>query len=645
MIRVAGGHVIMTPLDTSGRLYYNKGYDDLGATFIKDEKQKVEENQEEIEDLKNSKEENSKDILVQQEEAKQRIFENVDLSGFDPYDSNLKYPLTGSDNLQSILFKTLLNLIYKNKKTLESIYDNDNQDFGLKFTKTDGRFTRPHGESPDSISVNNLGVILGGLTDKTITKMLNMLDGPNQDFTFGNRHQITIRKIRDSIEQIFNHIDLRDIKLVAKSLIDNYIESRYTGGDYYVMKLLTYIDDYTDFGVLTEYDISKYKFKMSKNHLQDFRDEDVVYEELSKYFKLITNIYISGQFDFGITDLSKFNEFKQKVTDLTYSYLTGREIIKETQISEMAFKSICLTLTALTNLRYHFPLKFPQIKFNRKNPKDYYTLSDLSEKISAKGNKELLSSQLRSGAPSLQLYKIISKLDIGIKRNMDGCSYAKYRLKKYLDNIKLSASEAGNIMHPLYEQIVIAYLRSKGVRVSHESLVHYPDGYRPDNTIERSDAFKKEIEALQNIVSIPDLIKLITVDYTYTSDFSDIENKFKKNYQSEDQLLVIVLLGQKNDRDIKNINRDLQKAVKDDDGSNHLENIRIITSEEFKEFLGFDGNFEGIYDRYQDYAFNLFHSQSLLDEATHLQEYAEHYLKGLIEDGEEDWIKLYLRQR
>jgi len=29
----------------------------------------------------------------------------------------------------------------------------------------------------------------------------------------------------------------------------------------------------------------------------------------------------------------------------------------------------------------------------------------------------------------------------------------------------------------------------------------------------------------------------------------------------------------------------------------------------------------------------------------HLQEYAEHYLKGLKEDGEEDWINLYLKQR
>jgi len=291
------------------------------------------------------------------------------------------------------------------------------------------------------------------------------------------------------------------------------------------------------------------------------------------------------------------------------------------------------------------PSIFPRIIFNQKNPKNYYTLADLSEEISARGNKELLSKQLRSGAPSLQLYKIISKLNIGIRRYMDGCSYAKYRINKYLNSKKLSTAEIGNIMHPLYEQIVIAYLRSKGVRVSHESLVHYPRGFRADNIIERRGNFENNIEPLQNIISIPSSIKLITVDYTYTSDFDRIAEKFEKHYQSEDRLLVIVLLGQKNDRDIQNINDKLQDAVSKDDGSGHLKNIRIITSEEYKEFLGFDGNFDEIYNRYQDYAFNIFHSQSLLYEATHLQEYAELYLEGLKGDGEEDWIKLYLRQR
>jgi len=564
----------------------------------------------------------------------------LELFDFNPYNSDLKYPLTDRDNLQSILFKTLLNLIYKNKKTIESVYDGD-----PRFEFTDDGTINYQKVKTDQISAKNLGVILGLSIPTLRNSYLSKIDSQDHDFTFGGQHQINIRKIRDSLNSIFDHIRLKETQVIISSLIDNYIGLRYTGGDYFVMKLLTYIDDYTDFGVLSEFDISEYKFRMSKSYLEHFRYENVYSEELSKYFKLITNIYISGQFDFGITELSKFNDFKQKVTDLTYSTLVDSEIIKETQTSQMVFESICLTLTALTNLRYHIPSIFPRIEPNQKNPKNYYTLSELSEKISAKGNKRHLSDQLRSGAPSLQLYKIISKLDIGIRRNMDGCSYAKYRLNKYLDNNKLSTSEIGNIMHPLYEQIVIAYLKSKGVSVSHESLVNYPRDFRVDNIIKRRGNFENNIEPLQNIISIPSFIELISVDYTYMSDFKEIAKKFEKHYQSKDRLLVIVLLGQKNDRDIQSINDKLQRAAKKDGGSNYLENIRIITSEEYKEFLGFDGNFEEIYNRYQDYAFNIFHSQSLLHEAAVLQEYAEHYLKGLKENGEEDWIKLYLRQR
>ena len=95
------------------------------------------------------------------------------------------------------------------------------------------------------------------------------------------------------------------------------------------------------------------------------------------------------------------------------------------------------------------------------------------------------------------------------------------------------------------------------------------------------------------------------------SDFKFLSDKFDKHYQSEDRLLIIVLLGQKNDRDIQNINNKLQDSVKEDDGSNHLENVRIITLEEYKDFLGFDGNHAETFDRYQKYSFDIFHSNRL----------------------------------
>ena len=234
---------------------------------------------------------------------------------------------------------------------------------------------------------------------------------------------------------------------------------------------------------------------------------------------------------------------------------------------------------------------------------------------------------------------------------MDGCSIAKHTVEKYLTEKKWTPSELGNIIHPIYERLLIEYLESKSVRVSHESFVHHIRNWRVDNIIERKSIkermsgtkskFETNIEAHQNILTIPDSINLITVDYTYMSDFNFIKEKFDKHYQSEDRLLIIVLLGQKNDRDIRNIDNKLQQAISENDGSKHLENVRIITSEQYKEFLGFDGNFEKQFNRYQELSFNLFHSMNLLFEAITQNKHAVSWL----EDHDEDWINIYLPQR
>lgn len=415
------------------------------------------------------------------------------------------------------------------------------------------------------------------------------------------------------------------------------------------MQLLACIDDYTDFGILSE-NIMSEKLTMGHAFLHKFGLESS-YETFTKYFNLIINIYISGEFNLGFTDSNKFNDFKKKVTRLAYKTLTDNKLIKKTHTSEMRFNSICLTLTALTNLRYHMPSIFPPYAPTTINPKAYYTLSELSTEISPKRYRLLLSDQLQGGAPSHQLYNIIDTLNIGIRRNMDGCSIAKHTVEKYLTEKKWTPSELGKIIHPIYERLLIEYLESKGVRVSHESFVHRIRNWVVDNIIERKSIkermsgtkskFETNIEALQNILTIPDSINLIAVDYTYTSNLKFILEKFDKNYQSEDRLLVIVLLGQKNDRDINKINKLLQQAVKNDDGSKHLENIRIITSEQYKEFLGFDGNFEKQFNRYQKLSFNLFHSTNLLFEAIRQNKHAVSWLEG----HNEDWINIYLPQR
>ena len=80
-----------------------------------------------------------------------------------------------------------------------------------------------------------------------------------------------------------------------------------------------------------------------------------------------------------------------------------------------------------------------------------------------------------------------------------------------------------------------------------------------------------------------------------------------------------------------------------DDGSKHLENIRILTSEQYGEFFGFDENFKKRFDHYQDLSFNLFHDIDKLFGAMHLSGHAESWLDG--HNAYEDWINIYFPQR
>ena len=529
---IRGAGFIGGPVGTMNRLDFGDGRSFGTARQIDMEIMKevrYEEARKEIarlEELKNSEENREKSIVNQLEEKKQQIFDNIDLSGFDPHDPNLKYPLTDNDNIQSILFKTLLNLIYKNKGTLESVYKGD-----IRFEFTDDGTLNY--KFKDLIRPENLGVILG-MDVGTVNPILKIIDSNSQRLTFSAKNRITIRNMRDSTEQIFNHIELKDTQSIIRGLLDNYIKLRYAGGDKFVMQLLACIDDYTDFGILSEKKMATEKLKMYENYLVKFRTEKVHFEQISKYFKLLVNIYISGEFNLGFTDSDKFEEFKKEMTSLIYENLLSTNLIKKTHTSRNKFDAIYLTLIALTNLRDQIP--------------------------------------------NLRQFKI-------------------------------------------------------------DNVIERKTNFERDNNIKSN--FEKYIEDRQNVLTIPDAINLISVDYTYSSNWDGfIKEKLYKHYQSEDQLLIIVLTGQKSDRTVQELNKKLQGAIKNDDGSNHLENVRIITSKQYGEFLGFDGNYKKLFNIYQDVSFNLFHDLNKLFGAIYHSGRAESWLEG----HNEDWIKIYWPQ-
>ncbi len=271
------------------------------------------------------------------------------------------------------------------------------------------------------------------------------------------------------------------------------------------------------------------------------------------------------------------------------------------------------------------------------------------------GSDGLLRNQLRNGPPSPQLFNIIEMLDFGISKNMDGCFLAKNKILDYLKSKQWTTQEFGYIFHPIHQQFSIEYVESFDIRIVHEKYVTYLEDTKPDLIIERKNKaerrsgiksnFEKYIEDLQNVLRIPDEINLITVDFTYVSDWVILKEKLDKHYQSDDRLLIIVLLGRKSDTTIRKLNDKLKATIKKDDGSNHYENIRIISSEQYGEFLGlgFDRDYERVYEEIQDATFNIFHDVNTLFGAIDLKRRAEWWLQQ--HEVYEDWINIYIPQR
>jgi len=401
----SSGLLYMSPLDP----YRNTGQRSLDSYNKEkniEKSQAIKDGLAKNEEMKNTEENREKNILEQLEEKKAQIFDNIELFDFDPRDPDLQYPLTDNDNIQSIVFKTLLNIIYKNKKSIETVYRKDTR---FQFTD-DGTINYKKGAT-HLIHNDNIAVILG-INRKYVQAFLDDINNP--DFT-----PLTIRKMRLSLNSLFDHIRLRKAQLIVSGLMENYINLGYSRDEKFIIKFLTLIDDYTDIGVLGETKISENILKCSQNYLRQFKKK-TTYKKPGRYFALLVNIYISGESNFGFTDSDKFIAFKKEVTNFVYTFMSKElKVIKETHTSKTRFVTLCETLAALTSFRYRFPKYFSKttpIKITGENPKGYYTLSELSTAISPKGHSNLLNNHLKTGAPSHQLFSIINLLRLVLKK-------------------------------------------------------------------------------------------------------------------------------------------------------------------------------------------------------------------------------------
>jgi len=443
---------------------------------------------------------------------------------------------------------------------------------------------------------------------------------------------------------------LSGAKAITQGLFDNYIDFRYTGEEHFVVKFLTYIDDNTLGKVLSESSVSE-KLGYNPKYTRDFKAYDK--GKYGKYFRFVLSVFLIDPLDFNFKDPSKFNIFKEEIQDLTYKQLVSNKMISNLEVKRMQFDAIISALYALTLLRYKDAASIKKY-YTRYNPLSLYTLRQLSIRISSEGYDSLITDQIRTGRPSVGLGKIYSELNKGTNQGIKECEIAKISLEEYLKKEKLDSQDFGNIFHDLYESFTIEYLASQGVRATYEPKVNYPESnHKVDNIIERSEAFIENIENHQNIIEIPKQVNLISVDYTFTSNEDWIREKFYKHYQSSDRFLIIVLLGVKNPFDVQAI-KDMLTSLQNSDKSNNLDNIAILTSDEYNIFLGVN---KAIHDgtlseHMDDYKFTLKYTnlEYLASNVHRSKEAYDEVLKnwdltlGYLSTISTDWISKYLLQ-
>lgn len=174
-----------------------------------------------------------------------------------------------------------------------------------------------------------------------------------------------------------------------------------------------------------------------------------------------------------------------------------------------------------------------------------------------------------------------------------------------------------------------------------------------DNIIERSPAFISIIENYQDIIEIPECIKLISVDYTFSSDEEIILEKFSKYYQAEDRFLIIVLLGEKSPTKVDKLKEKLNNLRIQDDGSNHFNHITILTVDEYIKFLtpriicessliykSKAWEFLRQYYSIKHWSFNIFDHKDIYNNILKYWDLSLHYLSEI----NTDWINDYLPQ-
>ncbi|TXT59312.1 MAG: hypothetical protein BAJALOKI3v1_1090003 [Promethearchaeota archaeon] len=274
-----------------------------------------------------------------------------------------------------------------------------------------------------------------------------------------------------------------------------------------------------------------------------------------------------------------------------------------------------------------------------------------------------LTRALREGGSIsiAQLQRVVTSLRASIKKlsSQNIIDYlestvndVKTYVDNYLQNMDWSSQKIGEVFHSPFEAFTIQHLKSvdPSINLAHEKYTALPSrNFQVDSLIERDATFKDKIDKNQDVIQIPGRINMITIDYTFSSKKDIVLGKCDKSYQSDDRLLLIVLLGSKNPNTVQKLRENLADDTDIPEYSKGDKYVRIITMEEYTTFLTIEYyDFADTFNEIIELSYKIFRSQSLNFDRENiygqLSKYwslAVDYLAAYDDDA---WVDKYLPQ-
>lgn len=147
-------------------------------------------------------------------------------------------------------------------------------------------------------------------------------------------------------------------------------------------------------------------------------------------------------------------------------------------------------------------------------------------------------------------------------------------------------SVVGTLIHPIVEFLFLRLFLLRKCNAKYEKKLISDKKRQVDIIVERNKSFIDNIENKQNILRISDFYNFLIIDFTIGRNLQNIIDHCERGYQSNDRLLIIVLLRFREQRDRDDIKKIQDAILNNPNIDNNLKkNIRLVSSDQFLAFL------------------------------------------------------------